>query len=417
MTAYEGLDVYVDIEGETVRVGRAQFHPSRGRFASTTFQYTPESLADDRIYSVDPALPVLSGTQHVTGLPGVFSDSAPDRWGRNLISKRMRALAVERGQPARGLDDVDYLAGVSDITRQGALRFRSREREPFLDPGQSVPRLVSLPELMRASEAAVRDGGEDALAAIKTLLDAGTGSLGGARPKAAVRGDDEKLLIAKFPHPDDAWDVIAWEATALDLARASGVAVPDYQLIRLEGRHVLLMARFDRAVGGERIGYMSAMTLLERRDGDEGDYVEIAEQLEEVGARVGQDLAELFRRAAFSVGLHNTDDHLRNHGLLRDRAGWVLSPAFDINPEPDVTARQTSIAGATTPEEEAEGLAQLARACRLRPREAREERERIADAIEGWRDAATGNGVSGGQIDLFAGAIGRGIVTLRTEVG
>ncbi|MFJ2368311.1 type II toxin-antitoxin system HipA family toxin [Microbacterium sp. NPDC087665] len=414
MTRFDAVELHVDIGGETVLAGRAQFNRRRGELSSTMFQYEPDYFAHALAYEVDPRFELYSGSQQAPGLPGAFSDCAPDRWGRNLVLKRERALALQEKRAQRSLDDVDYLVGVSDATRQGALRFRRDEQSPFLDPDHDVPKMFRLAELMRASEAAARDDGDQGLAAVKLLLDAGTGSLGGARPKAAVRGDDGELLIAKFSHPEDAWDVMAWEATALDLAKAAGVAVPTYRLAPLDGRNVLLLNRFDRTSGGERIGYMSAMTVLERVDGAGGDYIEIAEAIEEKGGRVKDDLAELFRRAVVSVGLHNTDDHLRNHGFVHDESGWALSPAFDINPEPDPKARQTAIAGASTLGDESDGLEELARACRLSAPAAREERERIAGVLDGWRDAAQANGVRGSEIVRFAHAFESGITTLRS---
>lgn len=414
MTRHDTLDVHVEIAGETIFAGRAQFHRGRGELTSTTFQYDLDYLAHPRAYQVDPALGLYSGTQQVTGLPGAFADCAPDRWGRNLIRKRERALALEEERRARTLDDVDFLAGVSDHTRQGALRFRTGVGSPFLDPDHAVPKMIRLPELMRASEAAAGEGAQE-LAAVKTLLDAGTGSLGGARPKAAVRGDDDngRLLIAKFPHHEDDWDVMAWEATALDLAKAAGVTVPTYKLLQVEGRHVLLLERFDRTANNQRIGYMSAMTLLERRDGQGGDYIEIAEQIEDVGGQVKKDLAELFLRAVVNVGLHNTDDHLRNHGFLRGEVGWVICPVFDVNPEPEPKQRQTTIAGASGIDDEADGLAELARACRLNAAQTRAELDRIADVLERWRDTAAANGIGSAEITRFSPEIEQGIAVLR----
>ena len=413
MTCYETLEVHVEIAGESLFAGRAQFHRGRGALTSTTFQYDLDYLAHPRAYQIDPALRLYSGTQQVTGLPGAFADCAPDRWGRNLITKRERALALEGGHRARTLDDVDFLAGVSDHTRQGALRFRADAGSPFLDPdGTAVPKIIRLPELMRAAEAAAGDGDQE-LAAVKTLLDAGTGSLGGARPKAAVQADDGRLLIAKFPHPEDDWDVMAWEATALDLAKAAGATVPTYKLIQLDGRHVLLLERFDRTASSQRTGYMSAMTLLERRDGEGGDYVEIAEQIEEAGGQVKKDLTELFRRVAVSVGLHNTDDHLRNHGFLRGEVGWVLSPVFDVNPEPDPKQRQTTIAGASDIDDEADGLTELAQTCRLSSSQMREELDHIADVLGQWRDTAAANGIRRVETNRFSSEIERGIAVLR----
>ncbi|MDR6971135.1 type II toxin-antitoxin system HipA family toxin [Leifsonia shinshuensis] len=330
------------------------------------------------------------------------------------MAKRERALALREARRPRELDDVDFLTGVSDVSRQGALRFRADATAPFLDPGHTVPRLVRLPELLRAADAAARD---DDFAAVKELLDAGTGSLGGARPKAVVLGDDGRQLIAKFPHQSDEWDAMAWEATALDLAEQSGVRTASHRLIRVEGRHVLLLDRFDRAGGtGKaapgRIGYISAMTLLEHHDGDSADYVDIAERLEEVSARPKDDARQLFRRVAVSVGLHNTDDHLRNHGFLRDRAGWTLSPAFDVNPNPDPDLRQTTIAGAGDVSDEADGLRELARACRLSDAQAAEDIARAASVLAGWQDVATRNGIHRSEISRFESTFVAGLAAL-----
>ncbi|UAJ78720.1 type II toxin-antitoxin system HipA family toxin [Leifsonia sp. ZF2019] len=415
MTHYEVLQVHVELAGATVLVGRAQFHRGRGALASTTFQYDPDFLSKPHSYPIDPAFPLASGTHYVQGLPGAFTDSAPDRWGRTLLAKRERALARKDSRRAQELDDVDYLSGVGDITRQGALRFRVDDESAFLDPDHTVPRLLQLPTLLHSADLAAQDG--DDLAAVKTLLDAGTGSLGGARPKAAVLGEDGRQLIAKFPHHEDDWDVMAWEATALDLAAAAGVAVPIHRLVRIDGRHLLLLDRFDRTLGISvdrpgRIGYISAMTLLGRRAGDGGDYIDIAESVEEVSDGPTDDALQLFRRAAVNVGLNNTDDHLRNHGLLRRRAGWSLSPAFDINPNPTTRARQTSIAGADRPSDEAAGMLELARACRLQPDDVRRELGRIMDAVSDWRATASRNAVPPSELMRFEDSFTTGLAVL-----
>lgn len=420
MTLYDTLEVHVELAGETVLAGRAQFHRSRGNLTSTTFQYETAYLAHTTAYQLDPALQLVTGTQQTQGLPGAFSDSAPDRWGRNLIKKRERALARQESRRPRDFDDADFLAGVSDITRQGALRYRDGTvpDSGFLDPDHDVPRLLSLPELLHAADTVARGehAGDDGYEAVKVLLAAGTGSLGGARPKAAVLDNDGRQLIAKFPHHEDDWDVMAWEATALDLAAAAGVIVPPRRLVRVEQRHVLLLNRFDRTGSSTpitRIGYTSAMTMLGRRDGDHADYVDIADSLAEVSAQAKEDARQLFRRVAVSVGLNNTDDHLRNHGFLRGRSGWTLSPAFDVNPNPDPALRQTTIAGADTSADEADGLMELARSCRLSAAEARGELAGVADEISRWREVAVGNGVPQSQLDRFEDSFQAGLSTLR----
>lgn len=312
--------------------------------------------------------------------------------------------------------------GVSDYTRQGNLRFKATAGGSFLDPEQAVPKLIALPRLL-ASADRVTAAGDDDYSEVKTLLDAGSGSLGGARPKASVEGDDGNLLIAKFPHRDDAWDVMAWEKTALDLADAAGIATPRRRLSKVGNRSVLLLERFDRRVvpgapRPERIGYVSAMTLLEAKDGDERDYLDIVESVEDHGSRVRLDLTELFRRVVFNVAIHNTDDHLRNHGFLRSRGGWALSPVFDVNPNPDLgEQRVTAIVGAGGVDEEAPALLALADECRLDDEHALAVVEEVCSAVAGWRTVSARNGIPDSEQRLFSEALDDRLDVLRDLVG
>jgi serine/threonine-protein kinase HipA len=390
---------YLEFGGRTQAIGDAYFNFRRGRLTAT-FSYNRDYLTSRGAYAIDPTLRLTAGPWSLPhGLPGAFSDAAPDRWGRNLVAKRLRAQAGLEGRPAPALDDRDYLLGVSDETRQGALRFKTDVDGEFQHPAPDVPKLIALPALLHAADAVSRDE-PDNMEAIKTLLDAGTGSLGGARPKASVR-DGDRLLIAKFPHHADGWSVIAWEKTALDLAEAAGLSVPNRQLVGIEGNPVLLLDRFDRD-GAHRVGYVSAMTLLEAQDGQPRDYTEIAEVIPENSSATADDLRQLWRRIAFSVAVHNTDDHLRNHGFLRRNAGWRLAPAFDINPNPDLAAqRVTSIGGATSPADEVNALLVYSESFGLTDSQARAVLGEVADAARGWETVARRNGIAEAEITRF----------------
>ncbi|MDR3067882.1 MAG: type II toxin-antitoxin system HipA family toxin, partial [Cellulomonas sp.] len=265
------IEVHSDEAGRTRLVGQAHVTRQRGQI-STTFLYDPVYLADGGT-SIDPALPLVAGAQYQTGLPRALADSAPDRWGRNLVEKAERTRAREEGRTPRRLDDLDFLLGVSDDTRQGALRFRRPGDDAFLGKPSSVPPLVSLPELLRACDALASDS--DPSSAVKQLLDTGTTGLGGARPKASVRLEDGSLAIAKFPHSSDQWDVMAWEATALDLLETAGIRTPQRRLRHVGERSVLVLRRFDRTDAGDRIGYISAMTATGSADGEHRDYADI----------------------------------------------------------------------------------------------------------------------------------------------
>lgn len=197
------IHTYVEIGGRTRPVGEAYFNLRRGRLTST-FSYERDYLALPGAYAIDPTLSLTTVSWPLpNGLPGAFSDAAPDRWGRNLIARRVRGEAGAEGRPAPTLDDRDYLLGVSDETRQGALRFKTDAGDEFQHPSSEVPKLIALPSLLHAANSVSREE-PDNLEAIKVLLDAGTGSLGGARPKASVR-DGDRLMIAKFPHHADGW--------------------------------------------------------------------------------------------------------------------------------------------------------------------------------------------------------------------
>lgn len=395
------LDVSTVVDGEQALAGTAHFTRRRGT-VSTTFRYADSYLANRSAYPIDPAFNLYAGAHVSAGLPGAFSDCAPDRWGKNLITKRVQALAAREGRPALALSDVDFLIGVSDLTRQGALRFQAAPDQPFLDPDPQVPKLVQLPRLMRAADSVARDGGAD-LAAIKELLDAGSGSLGGARPKASVR-DGDRLLIAKFPHPGDEWDVMAWERTALDLAELAGIRTPQTRLLRVDGASVLLLERFDRQ-GAQRVPYISAMTLLGAQDGDVHDYIEIAEMLVDHAVTPKDDLRELWRRMAFSIAIHNTDDHLRNHGFLRAGAGWTLAPVFDVNPNPDPgTQRVTGIGGARARVDEVAALLRYADIFDVDAQQAQSALGEVASAIARWREVAARNGVIPTEMARFQAA-------------
>jgi len=406
------LDVHIELDGRTHPAGTAYFVQRRGGPVATTFAYSPEYLANPTAISIDPNLPLVSGQQATDGMPGAFQDCAPDRWGRNLILKRSRN-SVSTGGRTPALNDADFLAGVSDITRQGALRFSLAGTVEFIDADLDVPKMIALPRLLNAVDRLADD--DDSEEAIKTLLDAGSGSLGGARPKASVI-DNGRLLLAKFPHRSDDWDVMGWEKTALDIADRAGVAVPARRLVGLDGRHILLVERFDRD-NQHRIAYISAMTLIGGRIGRDNDYADIAAALPDFGSRVAVDLAEMFRRVVVSCAIHNTDDHFRNHGFVGSAAGWKLAPVFDINPNPDLNeGRVTSIAAASRADEEPAGLMAVASDFRLTESAARSIVTEVANAVADWADIAAANGISAREREQFRPMFNDRIAAVTTAV-
>ena len=287
--------VSVQIDGRDVFAGTLYAHVRRG-VESASFRYDADFLADGSSFPLAPDLPLTDGAIHTQGEPmfRVFGDCMPDRWGRNLMLREERRRARDEGRAARTLFEHDYLAGVSDVARQGALRIWVAG-SAVADVG-GVPREVRIPDLLRAADRAAADLDAD----VGDLVAAGS-SLGGARPKASVIDEAGALNIAKFPKSDElpAEDVCAWEKTALDLAASSGIWVPESRLLRVGGRSVLLVRRFDRE-GGRRIPYLSGLTAVQGDDGGSYSYLDLVSFLEEEGGAPESDIRELWRRVLFS---------------------------------------------------------------------------------------------------------------------
>jgi len=325
------LQVFLDIHREPLAVGRL-WTRTRGGKETASFEYEASWIQRRGAFGLDPELPLTRGAFHA-GRPlfHAFTDPAPDRWGQTLLRRYERMRARKEGRPPRTLSAVDFLVLVDDETRLGALRFKEAGADSFLtSTGKRVPPLLELPKLLAATTRILDD--EESDADLQLVLAPGT-SLGGARPKASVRDKDGQLLVAKFPRKDDEWPITRWEAATLTLAQAASIDLPSWRLQPVLRRPVLMLRRFDRQ-HTVRIPFLSAMTALGAADNDRRSYLEIVEFLRREGSRVDADLRQLWRRLVFNVLVSNTDDHLRNHGFLRDEAGWRLGPAYDLNPVP-----------------------------------------------------------------------------------
>ena len=401
------LLVYVDLASVAHLVGRLWARRARNR-ESATFEYDADWLASPARFALEPALMLGGGPQHTQqgrALFGAFGDSAPDRWGRNLIQRDERRRAQAEGRTPRSLGEVDFLLGVGDIARQGALRFKEAADGPFLASGDgaNIPPLIRLGELLNAAMRVAANGEDEG--DLRLILAPGS-SLGGARAKASVLDQQGELSIAKFPQADDAYPVMHWEAVALDLARRAGIEVPTWRLEQVADRTALLLRRFDRD-GDIRIPFLSAMSMLGAADNEDHSYLEIVDALRQFGSQPERDCAQLWRRIVFNILISNTDDHLRNHGFLYDGAGgWRLSPAYDMNPTPvDVKARVLSLAI-----DEADDTASLdvafgmARQCGLKQPAAREIVQEVQAAVTQWRTCAATHGLGARDMARMASA-------------
>ncbi|WP_088146645.1 type II toxin-antitoxin system HipA family toxin [Achromobacter denitrificans] len=375
------------------------------------FHYERDWLKDPRAFALDPD---LSLDEHPffpkpeLGNFGIFLDSSPDRWGQTLMKRREALQAKDEKRSPRTLYAWDFLIGVQDQTRQGALRFRQPGTETFLgDEKIAAPPVTSLRELeavaYQLSHRRIDD--LDALRKWLTVLVAPGASLGGARPKANFTEADGSLWIAKFPARDDDRDVGAWEYAVHQLARKAGVDVPPAKLIKLNNDfHTFCVQRFDRAHGARRF-YASAMTLLRKTQSEGTSYLELAQFIRAQGdaAHADADLAQLFRRVAFNVAVGNRDDHLRNHGFVLGKTGWRLAPAFDVNPNIDKAEHVLNIDDVDN-RPNLETVLSTAAFYGLGDGTSQQVLEEVATTVDGWQDVARRAGISGADIDLTAGA-------------
>jgi serine/threonine-protein kinase HipA len=411
--------VYVDIENVPVLVGRLWTRMRSGK-ESATFEYDTNWIKNPYHFSLEPALTIGPGPHHTAegrSLFGAIGDSCPDRWGRALIKRAERKQAEKEGRPPRTLSEAHVLLMVDDEARQGALRFAETEGGPFLreSNGTRVPPLIEIPRLLAATEH-VEDDTETA-EEIKLLLAPGS-SLGGARPKASVRDRDGVLAIAKFPHKNDEIKIELWEAVALRLASQAGIQVPEARIEMVAEKPVLLLRRFDRH-RGSRIPFLSAMSMLGAIDREQRSYMEIADAIRRHGANASSDLKQLWRRIVFSVLISNTDDHLRNHGFLyQGNNGWILSPAYDLNPVPaDVKPR--ILCTAIDIEDTSASLdvaLSVADYFDLKPNEAKSIAAEVGIAVSRWRDEAKKVGISDGEINRMASAFDHEDLRKATEL-
>jgi serine/threonine-protein kinase HipA len=415
------IEVWADCHELAARVlmGHLKSSLTRGKEVFS-FSYEDSWLASGAARQLDPDLQLFRGPQYLNSGDrpnfGLFLDSSPDRWGRLLMQRREAALARENGRPTRRLLETDYLLGVHDEQRSGALRFRERatgDGWQSNDPSMRTPPWTSLRELENASWKIQDTSANDDPHYLEwlNLLIAPGSSIGGARPKAGVKAPNGDLWIAKFPGRSDSRDIAAWEMLAHQLAVKAGLNVADAELQQFgDGHRTFMTRRFDRVLGTQgtqRIHFASAMTLLGHTDGDNhlagASYLEIVEFLSRHGAAPASDLAELWKRIVFSIAIQNTDDHLRNHGFLLADDGWLLAPAYDLNPDP--TGAGLSLNISETDNALSFDLAiEVAPFFRLKPAAAESILKEVKDAVGTWRNHANDLGISRSEQEIMAPA-------------
>ena len=317
-----------------------------------------------------------------------------------LIERAVRK-GVLRQKPYH---DIDYVLELDDVSRIGALRFRVNSAGPFLAASErGLPPIVELDALKRASDAIHTE--TETAKDLRFLLGYGS-PLGGARPKSAVRLQNNRLGIAKFPKPDDLRDVAAGEILGLRLARDAGIEVAGHELVTAEGYGVAVITRFDRD-GDVRIPFISGASLLGLPQGEPGSYTQLADVIRQFGNNVGADLQQLWRRMIFSLLASNYDDHLRNHGFLMLEPGrWSLSPAYDINPVPEIDRSDINKTPISEDQEQSSIASALQAAPRfgLKPSKAKEILHEVFSTVCHWEEVGRRLGLSSKTLEAYSTA-------------
>ncbi|MCO6416182.1 type II toxin-antitoxin system HipA family toxin [Siccirubricoccus sp. KC 17139] len=401
------IEVHAELAGRTHLVGILRVMARSGR-NSATFIYDDGWRGVAGHFSLEPSMAVGRGVFAPDKGRDMFAsigDSAPDTWGRRLMQRMERKTAKRQNRAVRTLTEADYLLGVADVARLGALRFRRVGQDAFQSPlrENGVPPFIELPRLLSVTERVLRDEetDDDLL-----LLFAPGSSLGGARPKASVADKDGHLAIAKFPNDDD-YSIETWEEVALRLAGKAGIRTAEHRLERVARKPVLVSRRFDRDAAGHRVPFLSAMSMVNLVGGGRGSYPELVDVLRTHGSDTDADAEELFRRMVFNILVSNVDDHLRNHGFLwTGETGWRLSPAYDLNPVPvDVKAHilstNISLDEGTCSIELARENAEYFGVSAARADEIVGE---VAAATSQWRDVAASLRIKASEIDRMSTA-------------
>ena len=391
-------------------VGILSAHQAKGKKAFS-FEYARDWVQSKEQLLLDPDIGWFSGPQFPNGKEnfGVFLDSMPDRWGRNLMKRRAAQLAKETGKPNPTLYDIDFLLGVQDESRMGALRFKTDPDGPFLSDAAQypIPPISSIRELQQAAQIIESDTENKDIKKWLAILVAPGSSLGGARPKANVRDEQGHAWIAKFPSQYDEVDKGAWEFLLYKLALGAGIAMAESRMMKVNGKyHTFLTKRFDR-MQGERVHFASAMTMTGNNEETlktyTPSYLDLAEFIRFSGANIKADLHQLWRRIVFHIAVSNADDHLRNHGFLLSSNGWSLSPAYDLNPSTDKDGLALNI-DMDNNALDFELAISVGQYFQLNPQEMKGILEQVKDVVSNWRKVATQIGIAKQEQNLMAAA-------------
>ena len=390
--------VFARIGGTPHPVGRYEFAATESGRPAAQFRYARSWLRNDGgvSFPLDPInLPLQEGpftAPQRAGLFGPLADATPDVWGRRVIQSE---------RPGGMMSPPQWLLATSD-DRVGCLTFSTSSTPP---PTQRA--YVGASNLDRiASEFERLQRGQKTDPQYELLYRAGK-SLGGVRPKTVVEIDGS-LWIAKFQKHDDEYDQCIAEHAAMSLARDCGISTAETRTVSVGRRRAVLVKRFDRSESAPydpSAHFLSALSLLNLPEtSSAGSYSEIAQELLKYSSKPHDDRKELFTRMVFNVACGNRDDHLKNHALLHTEEDWLLSPAFDIVPQPDMYPMQAIAIGRSGVYPSRANCLSCPSDFGLTTEQAENIVDRIAGIVTDWRDRFKAYGVDDETLDRLAGA-------------
>jgi len=388
------LDVYLGKAEQPI--GRLIFVKD-GQREFSQFAYSETWLADARFFDVSPDLNCQSGYQlrkpPTKDDPCFFlalADTEPDAWGRRVIA-RAHAKARAKDTSLGPLTEADYLAGVDDFSRVGALRLRGTNGQylrSVSDGARATPALLELEKILLASRAV--EMSQETAEDLAYLQGKGT-SLGGMRPKCTILDADGALSLGKFSSVTDERAVTRGEVLAMRLAKLAGIDSAQARIVMVQNQPVAIIRRFDRTPEQNRIPYISGATLLQANRGDEHSYTEIIDVMRSRCENFIDDARQLWRRLVFNHLITNVDDHLQNIGFLYSGNNqWRLSPAFDLNPFPDKDPEsKTWLSEDSGPITSIAQLLGQSSRFELSQPQAQSILEEVVAALKRWREVAT----------------------------
>ena len=367
-------------------------------------QYGDAWLASGFALSEDlPLTQDLFVPRHKDTAAGAVDDARPDRWGERVIRKFERSPR---------LSILEYLLFAGD-DRYGALGVSQGAQAYVPWPTSPMPGLASLDAIAEVVRKVLAN--EPVPELERRLLHPGV-SMGGARPKSVVAIDGEPWLV-KFSAGDD-MDMELLEHATMTLATVCGVNVAATQALKLSTGHAVAIRRFDR-VGESRLHAVSANVAL-RAAGEELGYPQLSQLLRRVApaADIAQQQQQLFRRMVFNILMDNTDDHEKNHALLRQGDGsYRLAPAFDVVPSAQGLGYQSILVGDAGADSTLDNALSQPRAFGMNGAAARRIAGDIAGHVQRWKEHFRNAGVADRDIDVLAQYIdGDRLAAQRREI-